>query len=287
MDKTSNKTLNSSYSKMGFTISKKYKRFAWRLLLVIGIILMCWVIPFFMRIDPNYQDNHARLEPPSTSHILGTDNFGRDIFIRILYSGQIDLQFGIVATLITMVIGIFVGAFAGYFGKWVDAILMRILDIQVAFPFLVLIIAIIAMLGSGIFNMYIAVIMVSWTTYARLIRGEILIAKEKDYVIAAKSLGASHWELITKHLLPNSISPAIVYATSDAVMNILAAASLGFLGLGVKPPTAEWGAMISEGRVYLLTNFGITLFPGLAIIITGIVFSLLGDGLSEALRPDK
>jgi peptide/nickel transport system permease protein len=250
------------------------------------ILLISWVLPIFFRIDPNFQDTSLRLASPSSTHLLGTDNFGRDIFIRILYGGQVDLQIGIISTILTVILGVTIGAVAGFYGKWVDAVLMRILDVMVAFPFFVIVIAIIAMLGPGIINMYIAIILVSWAAYARLVRGEILVAKEKDYVIAARAVGANSWELIIRHLLPNIISPAIIYATSDAVMNILAAASLGFLGLGVQPPTAEWGAMISEGRVYMLSNFWITLYPGIAIVITGIAFSLLGDGLTEALRPE-
>lgn len=264
----------------------KYRNLMIGLAAVGAILLISWVLPLFFGIDPNYQDVNVRLAPPSSDHLLGTDNFGRDIFIRILYGGQVDLQIGIISTVLTVILGVVIGAVAGYYGKWVDAILMRILDVMVAFPFFVIVIAIIAMLGPGMINMYIAIILVSWAAYARLVRGEILVAKEKEYVIAARAVGATGWHLIWKHLLPNVISPAIIYATSDAVMNILAAASLGFLGLGVQPPTAEWGAMISEGRVYMLTNFGITLFPGIAIILTGIAFSLLGDGLTEALRPE-
>jgi peptide/nickel transport system permease protein len=267
-------------------LQKKYFSLFWGIMAIGSIIAIVWIGPVFLHIDPNYQDMSARLAPPSSAHLLGTDNFGRDILTRIFYGGQIDLQVSLIATTITLIAGIFIGAFAAYYGKWVDAILMRLLDIMIAFPFLVLVIAIIAMLGPGIINLFIAIILVSWTTYARLIRGEILVAKEKEYVIASRALGASNWQLIWKHLLPNSLSSCIVFATSDAVLNILATASLGFLGLGVRPPTAEWGAMISEGRGYMLTNFGITFFPGLAIILTGIAFSILGDGLSEALRPE-
>jgi peptide/nickel transport system permease protein len=264
----------------------KYRALLIGLAAVGVILLISWVLPLFFGTNPNFQDTSLRLAPPSSAHLLGTDNFGRDIFIRILYGGQVDLQIGIISTVLTVILGVVIGAVAGYYGKWVDAVLMRILDVMVAFPFFVIVIAIIAMLGPGMINMYIAIILVSWTAYARLVRGEILVAKEKEYVIAARAVGATGWHLIWRHLLPNVISPAIIYATSDAVMNILAAASLGFLGLGVQPPTAEWGAMISEGRVYMLTNFWITLYPGIAIVITGIAFSLLGDGLTEALRPE-
>lgn len=289
MNKTDDFTTNGS-GKTGkskiFFIPEKYQTMILGVLAIFLIGSLSWLGPIFIDIDPNYQDLDARLQPPSESHFLGTDNFGRDIFVRILYGGRVDLQIGIVSTLITFVIGISVGAVAGFYGKWIDAILMRILDTMVAFPFFVITIAIIAMLGPGIINMYIAIILVSWPAYARLIRGEILVAKEKDYIISAQALGANNWRIISKHLIPNVISPAIIYATSDAVLNILAAASLGFLGLGVQPPTAEWGAMISEGRGYMLTNFGITLYPGLAIVLTGVAFSILGDGLSEALRPE-
>lgn len=249
------------------------------------IALISWVGPAFAHIDPIEQDTSARLLPPGAAHLLGTDNYGRDIFARVLYAGRLDIQFAVISTLITFVTGSAIGAVAGFFRGWPDAILMRLVDVVVAFPKLVLVIAIVAMLGTGLVNMYLTIAIVSWYSYARIVRGEILVVNSKEFVIAARALGAGSWRLIWRHLLPNAISPAIVYAASDAVQNILFAASLGYLGLGIQPPTPEWGTMIAEGRGFMLTNPGLTIYPGLAIVITGIAFSLLGDGLTDALRP--
>ncbi len=182
------------------------------------------------------------------------------------------------------IVGITIGCVAGYFGGWIDTLLMRIVDIQVAFPFYVLLIAILAILGPGIINMYYALILVGWIAFARLIRGEVLVAKHMEYVAAARTIGCSNGRIIVRHLLPNIIGPALVFAMSAVVLNILSGASLGFLGLGVQPPNPEWGVMVAESREFVFTAWWLPLVPGFAIALVGISVSLLGDGLSSLLR---
>jgi peptide/nickel transport system permease protein len=251
------------------------------------ILIVVWVGPVLLRIDPIQQEINERLLPPGGSHILGTDNFGRDLASRILHAGRLDVQFAIVSTAITLVVGVAVGAIAGFYGGWIDALFMRLVDIAVAFPKLVLVIAIVSILGTGLLNMYLTIVLVSWYSYARVIRGEVLLAKNMEYVEAARCVGANSGHIIWRHVLPNVISPAVVYAAADAVQNILFAASLGYLGLGIQPPTPEWGTMVAEARGFMLTNPQLTIYPGLAIVVTGIAFSLIGDGLTDALRPGE
>lgn len=258
--------------------------------LVVGIVLVALAIlvgifgPYLAPYDPVRQDYQATVQPPSGAHWLGTDKFGRDQFSRILHGARIDMGVGIITAAIPLAIGIVVGCLAGYHGRWLDTIFMRIIEIQVAFPFYVLLIAIVAILGPGLLNMYYALILVSWVAFARLIRGEVLVAKNLEYTIAARTLGCTDGRIIVRHLLPNVIGPAVIYSMSVVVFNILAGAALGFLGLGVQPPNPEWGSMIAESREYIATAWWLPTFPGLAIAFVGIAFSLLGDGLSGVLR---
>jgi len=224
------------------------------------------------------------VQPPSAAHLLGTDKFGRGQLSRVLYGTRIDLAVGFVCTLLPLLIGVGVGAISGYYGGMLDTVFMRVIDIQVAFPFYVLLIAIVAILGPGLINMYYALILVGWVAFARLIRGDILVAKQLEYALAARAIGCGDLRVIARHLLPNVIGPAVVFAMSAVVLNILAGASLSFLGLGVQPPTPEWGAMIAESREYVMTAWWLPTFPGLAITVVGIAFSLVGDGLSGFLR---
>jgi peptide/nickel transport system permease protein len=254
---------------------------------VVVLLLLVLAGPVLLSTSPETQDSSSRLQPPSRSHLLGTDNFGRDLLTRILYAGRIDLLIGVVATLYTFLIGSTLGALAGLLEGWFDALIMRLVDIAVAFPVLVLMIAIVALLGPGLLNLYVAIGLVGWIPYARLVRGEVLVIKNLDYIAAARALGVSDGQLLRWHLLPNAIPPALVMAASSVASNILVAAALGYLGLGVRPPDPEWGAMIADARGFLQTAPGLIIFPGLALSLTGLAFSMLGDGLADALRPER
>lgn len=250
-------------------------------LILVAVIVGPMISPY-NPIKPNLVDTFAHI---SWSHPLGTDNFGRDILTRILYGGRVDLMIAALATSVTVVAGSLLGSLAGFYGGWWETIIMRAVDIAIAFPFLVLVIALVAMLGPGRNNIFIAIWMVGWLTYARIVRGEVLSVKRREYVEAARVNGLSDFRIIVRHIMPNVITPVIVYAMADFVLNILAASSLSFLGLGVQPPNAEWGLMIAEGRDFFLVAWQLTTLPGLAILIVGIAFALLGDGLADLLRP--
>lgn len=249
------------------------------------IILVAALSQFIVPYDPIAQDFNNVLQAPSFAHLLGTDNYGRDVFSRIIASTPLDITVGVVSVFLPLILGIIIGTISGYYGGIIDNVFMRLVDIVIAFPFMVLIIAIIAVLGPGMQNVVIAITIASWIIYARLVRGEILVAKNLEYVMAAKTLGYSDFRIIFRHILPNIITPAIVFAAVDIVLDILVASSLGFLGLGVQPPTPEWGQLISEGRGFMTSAWWMTTFPGIAIVITGIAFGLLADGLADLLRP--
>jgi peptide/nickel transport system permease protein len=254
---------------------------------VAGVLLIALVAifaPLIAPYAPDQQQLQLGLQGPSWQHLFGTDQLGQDVFSRVIYASRVDLQIGFIGVTIPFVIGTAVGLLAGYHGRWLDIIIGRLIDIFTAFPFLVLVIAIVAMLGPGLRNLYIAIAIVSWVAYARIIRGETLSAKRREYVLAAKGLGYSAPRIMFRHLLPNVIAPAFVFAMSDFVLDILAGASLGFFGLGVQPPQAEWGVMIADGRNFIMTAPWLVIFPGLAIIVVGFFFSLLGDGLADYIR---
>ncbi len=253
--------------------------------IILLILFLGIAAPLLTSYDPLKPDYSQTLLSPRLSHPFGTDEFGRDILTRVLYGARIDLRVGFISVLSPFIIGIVLGSLASYYGGWADTIIMRMLDIVQAFPFLVLVIAIVVILGPGLNNMFIAVAITAWIVYARLIRSEILVEKEQEYVIAAKAMGGSDWRIISKHLLPNTITSSIVYSMADIALYILLAAALSFLGLGAKPPTPEWGALITEGQSYMTNAWWMSALPGLAIVITGIGLSLIGDGLSDLLRP--
>jgi peptide/nickel transport system permease protein len=259
------------------------------LMLGLGILLVLVLIAIFAPVltpyDAYSNDYENTLQSPSLRHPFGTDNFGRDVFTRVLYGTRIDLRVGVIAVIAPFVIGVFLGTLSGYFGGFTDTVVMRAVDVVQAFPTIILIIAVIAILGPGLNNMFIAVAVVAWVIYARLVRGEILVEKQQEYVEAARALGNNHWRVMRKHLLPNVITSSIVFAMADIALYILLAASLSFLGLGARPPTPEWGAMITEGQSFMTTAWWMSALPGLAIVITGIALSLVGDGLSDVLRP--
>ncbi|THE64414.1 ABC transporter permease subunit [Salinadaptatus halalkaliphilus] len=223
---------------------------------------------------------------PSLAHPFGTDWAGRDQFSRVLAGGRYSLSIGALAVALALCVGVPLGAIAGYVGGWVDEAIMRVVDILFAFPFLVLAIAIVAVLGQGYWNVVAALVITGWLSYARLIRGEILSVREAEYVTAAKALGASDRRIVARHVVPNAVAPVIVQATLNVGTVVLAAAALGFLGLGLSPDSAEWGTMLADGRSSLLQgHWHITVFPGLALFAFVLAINLVGDGLNDALEP--
>jgi peptide/nickel transport system permease protein len=258
---------------------------------VIGFVMLAAAIatpligPMLLHQDPLALTFAEALKPPSAAHWMGTDNFGRDVLTRVVYATSIDLQFGFVSVVPTFLIGTLLGVLAGMNRRF-DAILMRLLDLVVAFPIYVLVIAIVAALGPGVRNMYIGILVIGWAAYARVVRNEVLVVRSLPYVEAAQVLGFSRARILARHVLPNVIVQPVVMATTNFVAWILLGSSLGFLGLGVQPPTAEWGVMISEGRNFLVQAPWFSIFPGLAIffVCSGAIF--LGDGLGDLLRPE-
>ena len=252
-----------------------------------GVVLVWIVVAVFADViapyEPNAHNLQEVLQPPNWAHWLGTDNFGRDVLSRIIHGTRIDLQMGIVGVALPFIIGTILGAVAGYFGGIIDNILMRILDVVLAFPWLVLLMAIISLLEPGLVSFYIAITLVAWVSYARLVRSQVLVLKNSDFVIAARNLGYGHWRIMFRHILPNALVPSIVFSMSDVVLVILAGSAISYLGLGVQPPTAEWGVMIAEGQNFIFTAWWMTTFPGLAIVCLALGFSLLADGLGEKL----
>ena len=257
------------------------------LILLAVILFMVIGAPLLTSYNPDTQDLNAILSGPSAHHLLGTDQLGRDTWSRLLYGGRVDLQVAFIAVLFPFVLGTVLGSVAGYFGGWVDLVIMRVVDIVVAFPFYVLIIALVFVLGPGERSIYIAITAVGWVSYARIIRGEILVAKRQEYVAAAQSGGLSNLRIMGRHLLPNVITQAIIYAMSDIVQDILAIVTLSYLGLGIQPPTPDWGSMIANGQNFLTTHWQLTTLPGLAVVVTGLALSLIGDGLADLLRPGQ
>lgn len=248
-------------------------------LFVVMALLAPWIAPY----DPILQNGDIRLMAPSWAHPFGTDNFGRDILSRVIWGARIDLQIAVIGVAFPFLIGTLIGTCAGFFGGIVDIVFMRLIDIILAFPFLVLMLSIIAILGPGLSSFYIAMALVGWVSYARLIRAQMLVVKTSDYAVAATSLGFSRSRIMFRHLLPNAIAGSIVFSMSDAVLVLLNGAAISYLGLGIQPPTAEWGVMVAEGQSFITTAWWITLFPGLSIVVLAFGFSLLGDGLGELL----
>lgn len=258
-------------------------RFAAYAVLIL-VLLMAAVPWLFTGYDPLTQDMTALLQPPSAAHYFGTDNFGRDVFARVVYGARLDLEIGFFAMLIPAVFGTAVGIAAGYFGGKVDAVIMRILDVFIAFPTMVLAIAIVAILGSGVKNLFLAIWLVGWREYTRLVRSDVLVIRSSEYVEAAKSLGYSDLRIMFRHIFPNVASTVLVYAVSDIMMCMLMGASMSFLGLGVPTPTPEWGAIISEGKNYMMTAWWIVTFPGIMLALTGISISVAGQKLSHGRK---
>lgn len=252
------------------------------LLLLAVVVLAAITVPLLTPYDPNVQKlDEAFRAPFSPGHLLGTDNFGRDIWSRILYSTRLDLQIAVVSVLFPFIFGSLSGIFSGFLGGWVETLFMRVVDVLMAFPFLVLVVAVMSVLGPGLVNLYIAYGTVGWIQYARIARGETLATRNLEYVQAARTIGASTWRIMQRHILPNVIGPGLVYVFTGMVQAILIGATLSYLGLGPQPPTPEWGAMIAAGRQFLLQAWWMTALPGFALLVLGVALSLIGDGLAE------
>ncbi|TGA96471.1 ABC transporter permease [Sporolactobacillus shoreae] len=254
-----------------------------------GIVLFFIVLAVFARfIAPqgiNDQNINIRLEPPSAQHWLGTDDFGRDIFSRIVFGAQLSLRVGFLAVIGSIIFGTLLGVIAGYFGKFIDTVISRFFDILLAFPSILLSIAIVSVLGPSLNNALVAIAIVNVPVFGRLVRSRVLTVKEEEYIVAARSIGMGNTRIIFNHILPNSFAPVIVQGTLNIATAILDAAGLGFLGMGAQPPQPEWGTMLSASRQYITNAPWTVLFPGLAIVLVVVGFNLMGDGLRDALDP--
>jgi peptide/nickel transport system permease protein len=255
------------------------------LILVLGLFAVALLAPWLAPYDPNFINLKQVLMPPSPDHLLGTDTLGRDVLSRIIFGAQISLLVGFVAVGIATLIGLFVGALAGYYGGWVDSALMRLVDLMLCFPTLFLILAIIAMLGPSIWNIMAVIGLTGWMGVARLVRAEFLSLREREFVTAARALGAGDTRLILRHMLPNALAPVMVSATLGVAGAILTESALSFLGLGVQPPTPSWGNILTAGKDNIEIAWWLSVFPGLAILVTVMSYNLLGEGIREAIDP--
>ncbi len=254
-------------------------------LTLLGLLVLAAVCaPLLTSYDPTQPDLANSLLNPGGKHLLGTDQLGRDTLSRLLYGARTDLRVGMLAVLFPFVIGSTLGLIIGFRGGLLDTLVMRLVDMVIAFPFYVLIIALVFVLGPGTRNIYIAITAVGWVAYCRIVRGEVLVAKQQEYTLAARAAGVPTWRVLLRHLLPNVIMQAIVYSMSDVVLSILAIVTLGYLGLGVPPPSPDWGSMIADGQQFLLDKWWLTTIPGLAVVVTGLGLSLLGDGIVERVK---
>jgi len=264
---------------------KRNKLAMFGLAIVTLLILVAIFAPFIAPYNPIDRVKEDSLLGPSGRYFFGTDLLGRDIFSRVIYGSRISLEVGIVAVGISVLIGLALGALSGYFGNMPDTVIMRIADIFFAFPYILGAIAIMTVLGPGIINIFIAIGLLGWASFARIFRGSILSIKNKEYIDAARALGASNYRIITKHIFPNAFAPIIVYATMNVGTAIIVEAALSFLGIGVQPPTPAWGKMLSESLDYIDIAPWMMVFPGVAILLTVLGFVLLGDGLRDAFDP--
>jgi peptide/nickel transport system permease protein len=253
---------------------------------ILGVIVLLAIFAPFVAHSPTYQDLVSQLQGPSWRHPLGTDDLGRDVWARLVFGARTDLHIAFLAVLFPFCLGTVIGLLAGYYGGWLDLVVGWLVNTVVAFPFFVLIIALAFALGPGSRSIYIAITIVGWVSYARIVRGEVLVVKRREYVLAAKAAGLSDRRILFRHLLPNTITQAIVFSMSDVVLDILAIVTLGYLGIGVQPPTADWGQMIAEGRGFLTTNWELATLPGIAVVITALALALIADGLADLLRPE-
>jgi len=254
-------------------------------ILVVSLFLVAFLAPWIAPYNPEEIDLSQVLAPPSSSHWLGTDQLGRDVLSRMIWGARISLQVGIVSTGVALVIGIFLGAMAGYYGGWVDAVIMRFVDIMLCFPTFFLILAVIAFLEPSIWNIMIVIGATGWMGITRLVRADFISLRERDFVLAAKAIGASDLRIIFSHILPNAMASVLVAATLGVAGAILTESALSFLGIGVQPPTPSWGNILTAGKDNIDVAWWLSLFPGLAILITVMGYNLLGEGIRDAMDP--
>ena len=248
-------------------------------LVVVAGLLAPWISPY----PPNELDLMATLQPPSADHFFGTDELGRDVFSRVLHGIRLDMAIVLVITYVPLLVGVTLGMVAGYFGGWVDTVVNRAVDIVMAFPFLVVVIAVVAITGPGLVGIFIGVLSVGWALYARLARGEMLVIREQQYMLAAKGLGYSTARILGRHAVPNLIRSPLVFSVADIVLNLLLIAGVSYLGLGVQAPTAELGVIVADGQAHLRVGWWITTLSGLVLVTIGVGFSMLGDALADRL----
>jgi peptide/nickel transport system permease protein len=261
--------------------------------MILALVVFCAIAaPYLAPFDPNYQTLEDRLIPPfagqaeAKGHLLGTDHLGRDILSRLIYGSRVSLIVGLTAVTISCFMGCVLGLITGYQGGWIDEVIMRIGDVQLAFPFVLLVIAVVAVVGGGLLNEIIVIGITGWVGYARVIRGQVLSAREKEYVEAARAIGVRIPVILFRHILPNVFSPIIVLATFSVASVIILEAALTFLGLGVDPRTPTWGGMLADGRSHIFTSWWMTVIPGMAIFVTVLAINLLGDWLRDYLDPE-
>ena len=270
-----------------------WQRFRHHRMAVAGLVVLLLLVvgaigaPVIARKSPYKVDLSSYRKPPSRAHILGTDAAGRDVFSRLLYAGRVSLSVGLVAVSIYTAIGMALGAIAGYFGEWVDGLVMRLADVFLSFPSLIIIITMVAVLGPSIYNVMLAIGLLGWPPIARLLRGDLLSLREREFVTAARAIGAPGWRIVTRHLLPNALAPIIVAATFGIANAILLEAGLSFLGLGVPPPTASWGNMLTDAQSLTVLESMLWLWipPGVMIALAVLSINFIGDGLRDALDP--
>jgi peptide/nickel transport system permease protein len=251
------------------------------------IVLLALIAPLITKFDPAKQDLlHTLARPGESGHLLGTDDLGRDVWSRLVYGARTDLRVAFLAVLFPFIIGTALGLLAGYFGGGVDTVVNWLVSVVVAFPFYVLIIALVFVIGPGSRGIYIAITIVGWVSYTRIIRAEVFSQKRREYVLAARAGGLSTPRILVRHLLPNVITQGVVFACSDIVLDLVAIVTLGYLGLGIQPPTPDWGRMMADGQTYLTTHWELATIPGIAVVITALGLALLADGLADLLRPE-
>ncbi len=262
--------------------------------LVTGLVILAVIVaaalaaPLLTSWDPIEPDPLATLLPPSGEHLFGTDNLGRDIFARVLYGARSDLTLASVAVLAPFVIGLAIGILCGYVGGWFDVVVMRVADIVTAFPFFILVISLVFVLGGGVWTIFIAITAVSWVAYARIVRAETMVLRGTEFVAASRVGGISTPRIMARHIAPNVLTQAIVYAMSDIVMNVGVIVTLSYFGLGIVPPTPDWGAMMADGQQFLAAGYyGLTLFPAAAVVLTSLALALVGEGLAHVLRIER